>query len=410
MTSMELRGVRLDALDGTTLLDGLDLVVPDGSTMALCGPPGSGTSAVLRVLVGLEEQSEGDVLLDDIVVNAVGPRGRDLALVLQDYVLHPHLDVHDNLAFATRLRRGHDKVALAERIDEVAAFLAIDTLLDARPADLEPAQRQRVAIGRALVRDALGYLFDDPFSAQPDRVRTHVRSVTTQWQRDERRTSLFTTSRPDEALTLADRVAVMHRGVVHQTGTPAEVYADPADLFVAAFLGQPPMNLLPATVESGRLVTPVLTVPLDEAGSAALGDRTHVVLGVRPEHCQEVPDADATGPQGPAVTPDVAPLTAGVIAARADADAHVEVRGTVDDVEWRGGTQLLYVGYDLDDDVQTMLEDVEDRLDFDLFQNFFVAELPAADRRSAGDDVRLVVPRAQVLLFDVETGARLRGR
>ena len=130
MTSMELRGVRLDALDGTPLLDGLDLVVPDGSTTALCGPAGAGKSAVLRVLVGLEEQTEGDVLLDDIVVNAVGPRDRDLALVLQDYVLHPHLDVHDNLAFATRLRRGHDKVALAERIDEVAAFLALDSLLD----------------------------------------------------------------------------------------------------------------------------------------------------------------------------------------------------------------------------------------------------------------------------------------
>ncbi len=402
MTSMELRGVRLDALDGTPLLDGLDLVVPDGSTTALCGPAGAGKSAVLRVLVGLEEQTEGDVLLDDIVVNAVGPRDRDLALVLQDYVLHPHLDVHDNLAFATRLRRGHDKVALAERIDEVAAFLALDSLLDDKPAELEPAQRQRVAIGRALVRDALGYLFDDPFSAQADRVRTHVRSVTLQWQRDEGRTSLFTTSRPDEALTLADRVAVMHRGVVHQTGTPDEVYADPADLFVAAFLGQPAMNLLPATVEDDRLVTPVLSIPLDAAARAALGERSHVVVGVRPEHCEEAAAAAAPAPTD-------APLTAGAIAAQAEAESKVEVVGEVDDVEWRGGTQLVYVGYDLDDDVQAMLEDVEDELDFDLFQNFFVAELPAADRRRAGDTVRLAVPRSQVLVFDVATGARLRG-
>ena len=401
MTSMELRGVRLDALDGTPLLDGLDLVVPDGSTTALCGPAGAGKSAVLRVLVGLEEQTEGDVLLDDIVVNAVGPRDRDLALVLQDYVLHPHLDVHDNLAFATRLRRGHDKVALAERIDEVAAFLALDSLLDVKPAELEPAQRQRVAIGRALVRDALGYLFDDPFSAQADRVRTHVRSVTLQWQRDEGRTSLFTTSRPDEALTLADRVAVMHRGVVHQTGTPDEVYADPADLFVAAFLGQPAMNLLPASVEDDRLVTPVLSIPLDAASRQALGERSHVVVGVRPEHCEEAAPAAAAAPTD-------APLTAGAIAAQAEAESKVEVVGEVDDVEWRGGTQLVYVGYDLDDDVQAMLEDVEDELDFDLFQNFFVAELPAADRRRAGNTVRLAVPRSQVLVFDVATGARLR--
>lgn len=403
MTSMELRGVRLDAPDGTTVLDGLDLLVPEGSTTVLCGPAGAGKSAVLRVLVGLEEHTEGDVLLDDIVVNAVGPRARDLALVLQDYVLHPHLDVHDNLAFATRLRRGHDKVELAERIDEVAAFLALDSLLDAKPPELEPAQRQRVAIGRALVRDALGYLFDDPFSAQADRVRTHVRSVTTQWQRDERRTSLFTTSRADEALTMADRVAVMHRGTVHQTGTPDEVYADPDDLFVAAFLGQPPMNLLPATVGGTHVETPVASVPLDDALRAAVGDRSTVIVGIRPEHCQE-PSTDPA----PAAASAGEPLTAGAIAAQAEAGRQVTVAGRVDDAEWRGGTQLVYVGYDLDEDVEVMLEEIEDRLDFDLFQNFFVAELPATDRRSAGQDVQFVVPRERVLLFDVETGARLR--
>ena len=403
MTSMELRGVHLDAPDGTTVLDGLDLVVPEGSTTVLCGPAGAGKSAVLRVLVGLEEHTEGDVLLDDIVVNAVGPRARDLALVLQDYVLHPHLDVHDNLAFATRLRRGHDKVELAERIDEVAAFLALDSMLDAKPADLEPAQRQRVAIGRALVRDALGYLFDDPFSAQADRVRTHVRSVTTQWQRDEQRTSLFTTSRADEALTMADRVAVMHRGTVHQTGTPDEVYADPDDLFVAAFLGQPPMNLLPATVGDTLVETPVASVPLDDALRAAIGERTTVIVGIRPEHCQE-PSTDPA----PAAASAGEPLTAGAIAAQAEAGRQVTVAGRVDDAEWRGGTQLVYVGYDLDEDVEVMLEEIEDRLDFDLFQNFFVAELPSTDRRSAGQDVQFVVPRERVLLFDVETGARLR--
>ncbi|WP_082481735.1 MULTISPECIES: ABC transporter ATP-binding protein [unclassified Aeromicrobium] len=403
MTSMELRGVHLDAPDGTTVLDGLDLVVPEGSTTVLCGPAGAGKSAVLRVLVGLEEHTEGDVLLDDIVVNAVGPRARDLALVLQDYVLHPHLDVHDNLAFATRLRRGHDKVELAERIDEVAAFLALDSMLDAKPADLEPAQRQRVAIGRALVRDALGYLFDDPFSAQADRVRTHVRSVTTQWQRDEQRTSLFTTSRADEALTMADRVAVMHRGTVHQTGTPDEVYADPDDLFVAAFLGQPPMNLLPATVGDTHVETPVASVPLDDALRAAIGERATVIVGIRPEHCQE-PSTDPA----PAAASAGEPLTAGAIAAQAEAGRQVTVAGRVDDAEWRGGTQLVYVGYDLDEEVEVMLEEIEDRLDFDLFQNFFVAELPSTDRRSAGQDVRFVVPRERVLLFDVETGARLR--
>ncbi len=379
MTSMELRGIELADRRGRPVLDGFDLDLPEGSTTALCGPAGAGKSAVLRVLVGLTRPDAGDVLVDGHVVNAVGPRDRDLALVPQDYALHPRLDVHDNLAFASRLRRGHDKVALAERIDEVATALALDGLLDARPVHLDDAQRQRVSIGRALVRDALGYLFDEPFSAQSDRVRTHVRSVTTEWQREAGRTSLFTTSHPDEALTLADRVAVVHRGVVHQVGAPEEVYDRPADLFVAAFLGRSPMNLLPARRVGDRLVTPVADLPLAGPLASAVGDRELVVLGVRPEHCTD----DAVAADGLVVT------------------------SRVDDVEWRGGTQLVHLGYDLEDDVQHVLEGVEDTLDFDLFQQFFVAELAPSPRRRPGATVRVGAPLDRVLVFDPATGRRL---
>lgn len=386
MTSIELRGVRLDAPDGTPLLDGLDLVVADGATTVLCGPPGSGKTAALRVLVGLDEQTEGDVLIDEHVVNAVGPRGRDLALVQQDAVLHPHLDVHDNLAFATRLRQ-HDKVALAERIDDVAGVLALDTLLDARPDELGPAQRQRVAIGRALVRDALAHLFDEPFGAQPEGVRTHVRSVTAQWQRDAGATSLVTTSSPDEALAIADHLAIVHRGRVHQVGAPEDVHADPDDAFVAAFLGRPGTNLLPAAVQGRRLLTPIASIPLDDALAAAVGDRSEVLVGVRPEHC----------------------LDGGSVEAGEIGDP-IEITSRIDDVEWRGASQLLYLGYDVDDEVAARLEELEDTLDADLFQGFFVAELSSPPRRQAGQAVRLVVPRSQVLLFDVETGRRLRTR
>lgn len=382
MTSMELRGVRIDGPDGDPVLDGLDLVVPDGTTMALCGPAGSGKSAALRVLMGLDDPVAGQVLLDDDDVTRATPRERDLAFVMQDHPLHPSLDVHDNLAFASRLRRGVDRSALAERIDDVAAFLALDTLLDARPGDLEPAQRQRVAIGRVLVRDARGYLFDEAFSAQADRVRTHVRSVTLQWQREEGRTSLFTTSRPDEALTMAEQIAVMHRGAVHQVGSPSDLYASPDDLFVAAFLGQPQMNLLPAVVEGTTLRTPVATFDVGEHAARSLAGRESVIVGIRPEHC-----VDAS-------------------VAVVDDDA-VVVEGTVDDVEWRGGTELVYLGYDLDEDVELMLEQIEDHLDYDLFQNFFVAELASLPRHTPDQVVRLVVPRQLVLLFDVDTGQRL---
>lgn len=382
MTSMELRSVTVLDDRGEPVLDGLDLVVPAGSTTALCGPAGAGKTAVLRVLVGLDDPAEGEILLDGEDVSASGPRARDVSMVFEDFALHPHLDVHDNLAFATRLRRKHDKVALAESIDEAAAVLALDHLLDDKPAALEAAQRQRVAIGRALVRDARAYLFDDVFSVQPERVRTHVRSVTLQWQRDLGRTSLFATDRPEEALSMAERVAVMHRGVVHQVGTPRELYAEPADLFVAAFCGQPSINLLPARVEGEELVTPLITIPLDVAGREAVGEREQVVVGIRPEHCR--PAAEAS--------PDALRIT-----------------GPVDDLEWRGGSHLVYLGYDLEPEDQELLEQLEDALDFDLFQSFFVADLPAAESVALEQTVSVAVAPEQVLFFDPETGARLTG-
>ncbi len=389
MTSIELRGVSLETPDGGLLLDAVDLRVPSGETVAVCGPVGSGKSVLLRVLVGLDEHTDGDVLLDDVVVNAVGPRDRDLAMVFQDYALHPHLDVHDNLAFAARLRK-HDKVELAERIDEVAGFLALSSLLDLKPVDLDEAQRQRVAIGRALTRECLAHLFDEPFSAQPDRVRTHVRSVVTQWQRESGNTSVFATSRVDEALTLSDRVVVMHQGAVRQVGTPEGIYVEPADLFVAAFLGQPAMNLVPARRHGSRLVSPVLDVPLDPELERLVGAREDVIVGVRPEHCVD---------------------------SNVDPSSHLggllQLTSRVDDVEWRGGTQLAYLGYELEPDVEERLEAVEDEFDFDLFQNFFVAELPAISdgepaRLQPGQTARVAVPREHVHLFDAETGENLR--
>lgn len=387
MTTIELRGVTLDGPDGVPVLDRVDLVVPSGTAVTVAGPPGAGKSALLRVLVGLDEQTAGDVLLDGVLVNAVGARDRDLAMVFQDFALHPHLDVRANLAFAARLRR-HDKAELAARIEEVAAFLALGSLLDLKPADLDEPQRQRVAIGRALVRDALGYLFDEPFTAQPDRVRTHVRSVIVQWQRDSGHSSVFTTSRVDEALTLSDQVVVMHQGRVRQVGSPEEIYAEPADLFVAAFLGHPAMNLLPARRHGDRLVSELIELPLDAELDRLLGDRDEVVLGVRPEHCL---DATAGGEGG----------------------AALDLSSRVDDVEWSGGTQLLYLGYEVDEETEAALEAIEDAFDFDLFQNFFVAELPAtiggrSSRLQVGETAHVAVPRERVHLFDVRTGRNLR--
>jgi multiple sugar transport system ATP-binding protein len=334
--------------------------------------------------VGLEEQTSGDILIDDIVVNAVGPRGRDVSMVFEDYALHPHLDVFDNLAFSSMLRPGVDKVVVSDRIHEVAELLALTDLLDLRPADLDEPQRQRVALGRSLVRDANLYLFDAPFTAQSERVRAHVRSVTMQWQADASRTSIFTTNHVEEALSTADRVAVMHQGFIHQVGTPRELYDQPANMFVAGFLGSPPMNLVPAIPMGQQLVMPLATMFIDDGLAERIGGRSVVVAGIRPEHC-----LDATGPGGPAVSD------------------RVEFTTRIDDIEWRGSSQFAYLGYEIDPAIEAVMGEVEELLEFDLFQSFLVAQLPAESPLRPGMSIRVVVPRQRIHVFDPETGENL---
>ncbi len=274
MTSIELRNLTVAGPGDRPLLDDVSLKVENGSTLAIVGPSGAGKSLLLRVLIGLDEQTSGEILIDDVDVTKANPRSRDLSMTFQDYALHPQLDAFDNLAFSSTLRRDKpakrfrrgklDKVAITDRVNSVSEFLALTDLLELKPAELDDAQRQRVALGRALVREAAAYLFDDPFSEQAPRVRPHVRSVTSQWQTEEGRTSIFTTSDIAEALTLADRVAVLHQGFVHQVGTPRELYEAPKDMFVAGFLGSPPMNLVPARPTGQQLVMPLATMYMDD--------------------------------------------------------------------------------------------------------------------------------------------------
>jgi multiple sugar transport system ATP-binding protein len=384
MTSLELRQLTTDGPAARPLLDDLHLTVPEGSTLAITGPAGAGKSLLLRTIVGLDEQSSGDLLMDDIVVNGVDPRGRDVAMVFQDFELHPHLDVFDNLAFSSTLRRGYDKNELSDRIQEVAELLALTDLLDLKPSALDAAQRQRVALGRVLVRDAGVYLFDAPFSAQSERVRTHVRSVTTQWQTERARTSIFTTSNVEEALSTADRVAVMHQGFIHQVGTPRDLYERPADMFVAGYLGSPPMNLVPAVPSGQQLVMPLATMLLDDELLERIGDRGVVMVGIRPEHCHDASSAD-----GAAITD------------------RVEFTTRIDDLEWRGSSQFAYLGYEIEPETEAMMGEVEDLLEFDLFQSFLVAQLAADTALRPGMSIRVVVPRQKIHVFDPETGENL---
>ena len=233
--------------DGRRLLDDVSLSVPSGTRLAICGPPGAGKTALLRVLVGLDDHTDGDILIDGPSSTPSSPRQRDLAMVFSDFALHPHLDVYDNLAFAARLRRGRDDDEIDDRVEEVAEFLALEHLLDLQAVRARrqpaPAGRHRPLAGarrpRLPVRRAVHG------AGRPRARRTSARS-----RRSGRPTASARRSSPrptsHEALTLADRVAVMHQGYVHQVGTPRDLYERPADIFVAGFLGSPSMNLVPA--------------------------------------------------------------------------------------------------------------------------------------------------------------------
>jgi multiple sugar transport system ATP-binding protein len=335
---------------------------------------------LLRILVGLQDPTEGEVLIADAVANRMSPRDRNLSMVFSDYLLHPHLDAYDNMAFAALLRREQPEDEVDALVEEVADLLALASVLDERPAALDEAQRQRTALGRSLVREASGYLFDDAFSVQEPRIRGHVRSVTVQWQADLGRTSIFTTRQPEEAATLADQVAVINLGWVHQVGSPREIYESPADLFVAGFMGSPVMNLMPAKVDGTKLSLPFGDARLSLEQADRIGERELVVVGIRPEHCFDASKAESYRLLRP-----------------------IEFEGRIDDVEWGGKTQSVFLGYEIDSEVEEQLTAIEDDFEFDLFQNFFVAQLSTDAPAEVDSTIRVAVAGDSLHFFDLET-------
>jgi multiple sugar transport system ATP-binding protein len=229
--------------NGHVALRGVDLRVADGEFMVLVGPSGCGKSTLLRLIAGLDTPTAGRVLLDDLDVTGVAPQARDLAMVFQSYALYPHMTVRENLAYGLRVR-GTRPGTIAERIDAVARALGIDALLDRRPVQLSGGQRQRVALGRALVREPKAFLFDEPLSNLDPALRTQARAELLRLHRQLGATVVYVTHDQEEALTLGHRVAVLREGRLEQLGPPLELYARPANTFVAQFIGAPPMNLL----------------------------------------------------------------------------------------------------------------------------------------------------------------------
>ncbi len=285
------------------VIAGLDLDLEDREFTVLVGPSGCGKSTTLRMIAGLEEASSGEIWIGDREVSRLEPKDRDIAMVFQDYALYPHMDVARNMSFALRLAR-YPKAEIETRIRRVADMLSIGHLLDRKPAALSGGQRQRVAMGRALVRDAGVFLFDEPLSNLDAKLRNQMRAELALMRKRVEKNMIYVTHDQVEAMTLADRIVVMHAGKVQQQGRPEDLYRAPANLFVAGFIGAPPMNFLPVRLESRGggpvLVGKAFTLPVPPARASLLAryQGSDLIAGIRPSALRQ-----GRGPEGaPALT------------------------------------------------------------------------------------------------------------
>ena len=283
-----------------TVIDGLDLEIADREFMVLVGPSGCGKTTALRMIAGLEEISGGTISIGGRVVNGLPPKDRDIAMVFQSYALYPHMTVRENLEFGLRMR----KAPRAERerlVAEAAQILGLAQLLDRKPRQLSGGQRQRVAVGRAIVRQPAVFLFDEPLSNLDAKLRVQMRAEITKLQQRLETTTIYVTHDQVEAMTMGRRIAVMKDGRLQQVGEPLEVYRRPRNLFVARFIGTPPMNVFRARVspDGAALVHPAFTLPVPESARAALAgaEGRETDVGIRPENLVE-PGRAVSGPTG----------------------------------------------------------------------------------------------------------------
>jgi len=264
------------------VIKGVDLAIEEGEFIIFVGPSGCGKSTLLRMIAGLEETSRGQVLIDGSDMTAQPPAKRGLAMVFQSYALYPHMTVRDNVGFGLKTA-GKQKAEIEAAVNEAAKALRLDEYLDRRPKDLSGGQRQRVAIGRAIVRNPTAFLFDEPLSNLDAALRVEMRYEIAKLSQTLKSTMVYVTHDQVEAMTLADRIVVLHDGIIEQVGSPKELYNNPANLFVAQFIGSPKMNILPCTSSQGK-------IELEGGGSVAdphAGLATQ--LGIRPDQLPLLP-------------------------------------------------------------------------------------------------------------------------
>jgi multiple sugar transport system ATP-binding protein len=347
--------------DGTAAVKDLSFEIEDGEFLVLVGPSGCGKSTALRMVAGLEQISEGRILIGERVVNNVAPTARDVAMVFQSYALYPHMTVYDNLAFGLRNKKV-PKAEIDERVRRAAQILQLDPLLKRKPKQLSGGQRQRVALGRAIVREPAVFLMDEPLSNLDAALRVATRAEILKLHQRVGTTTIYVTHDQVEAMTMGDRIAVMKLGLLQQVGSPEELYTRPANLFVATFIGSPAMNVVPVEPETqdGKAILRrggfTVEVPERFLVAAAAQAGRNLVVGLRPEHL-EVANGAMAGGTG-------------------------RLPAVVDVVEYLGDEQLVHLHSG----------DVE-----------LVAKLDIEPRLQTGQSVELSVPLEKLYLFDGES-------
>src|SRR5829696_1088093 len=283
MAEIVLDRVTKSYANGATAVKDLSVTIADGEFIILVGPSGCGKSTTLNMIAGLEDISSGELRIGGERVNEKAPKDRDIAMVFQSYALYPHMTVRQNIAFPLTLAKVK-KADITTKVEETAKILDLTALLDRKPAQLSGGQRQRVAMGRAIVRDPKAFLMDEPLSNLDAKLRVQMRTQVARIQQQLGTTMVYVTHDQTEAMTLGDRVAVMRAGIIQQVDTPRRLYEDPANLFVAGFIGSPAMNFIPARLEEGKVRLPFGDVPIPAGVDSKKRD---VIAGIRPEHFED---------------------------------------------------------------------------------------------------------------------------
>jgi multiple sugar transport system ATP-binding protein len=352
-----------DGGDEILAVDDVSIEIDDGEFLVLVGPSGCGKSTTLRMIAGLESVSEGTIAIGDEVVNDRPAQRRDIAMVFQNYALYPHMTVRGNMRFGLEESTDLDDETIDERVEETATMLEIDDLLERKPAELSGGQQQRVALGRAIVRDPSVFLMDEPLSNLDAKLRSGMRMELQRLQNELGVTTVYVTHDQTEAMTMGDRIAILDDGRLQQVATPLECYHRPENLFVAGFIGEPPMNVFDVTLEGDRLVGDGIDYPLSSEIGETLDGATDLVLGIRPEDVE--------------------------IRERAETDRDVPVE--IDVVEPMGDENNLLV----------RIEGTE---------TTFTASVGGMRRIDVGSTAAARFPESAIHLFDRESGRALHSR